>query len=282
MATTVIFWLVCSALIAAAVACLLWPLLRPTRSDSLSAASVNGSILRDQFGDLERDTRVGLLRLADVQDAHDELQRRTLTDMQEDRSMPRAMARWLGPALVLTALPPLAVVSYLSLGSPAAIEPAALMANAEQDDFMSRLQRHLRDQPRDGRGWVLLARGYAQRQQFIEAVAAYERAVTASAKVAGDASVLCEYADVLAMTQGGVLTGKPAELVRHALTLDPRHRVALEMAGSAAYERRRYQAAVEHWTELLAQLPAHDESHRQLASAIDRARRKAAVSLPDS
>jgi cytochrome c-type biogenesis protein CcmH/NrfG len=56
MATTVIFWLVCSALIAAAVACLLWPLLRPTRSDSLSAASVNGSILRDQFGDLERDT----------------------------------------------------------------------------------------------------------------------------------------------------------------------------------------------------------------------------------
>ncbi|HET8945090.1 MAG TPA: c-type cytochrome biogenesis protein CcmI, partial [Dehalococcoidia bacterium] len=61
---------------------------------------------------------------------------------------------------------------------------------------------------------------------------------------------------------------------------DPKHPVALEMAGSAAYDEGRYADSVRYWQTLLAQLAPGSERHQQLAAAIERAQRKAAVSLP--
>ncbi len=75
------------------------------------------------------------------------------------------------------------------------------------------------------------------------------------------------------MAQGGTLAGQPRELVMHALTLDPAHPKALEMAGSAAYEQRDYATAVRHWQRLLAQLPERSSEQRELAAAIARAER---------
>jgi cytochrome c-type biogenesis protein CcmH len=280
MHESLVFWTVAALLMAVAVACILLPLLRPARSDPVAAGAVNAGILRGQIDELERDVVRGLLPASDLEPARDELKRRALTEAVTQLPVTRGFARWLGPTLVVVALPTLAVVAYLALGAPGAVEPSALMADAAQEDFTARLQRHLREQPRDGRAWVLLARGHAERQQFADAAAAYERALAVAPKVAADAGVLCEYADALGMAQGRTLAGRPAELISQALALDPRHPNALEMAGSAAYEQRRYNEAAERWSELLAQLPSSSEQHGQLARAIDRARRKAAVSLP--
>jgi cytochrome c-type biogenesis protein CcmH len=54
------------------------------------------------------------------------------------------------------------------------------------------------------------------------------------------------------------------------------------MAGSAAYEKGRYADAAKHWKQLLATLPPQSDRHQELAAAIERADRKAAVSLPPS
>ena len=69
-------------------------------------------------------------------------------------------------------------------------------------------------------------------------------------------AVWCEYADALGMAQGGRLEGRPRELIERALALNPAHPKALEMAGSAAYERGDFAAAARHWKALLAQLAA--------------------------
>ena len=105
------------------------------------------------------------------------------------------------------------------------------------------LVRHLARNARDGRAWVLLARMDFEADRFDDAAVSYQKALTASAKVAADAGVWCEYADALGMAQGGMLAGKPRELVMRALALDPAHPKALEMAGSAAYEQRDFAAA---------------------------------------
>lgn len=280
MHESLIFWTVATLLIAVAVACLLLPLLRPVRGDTSGAGALNAGILRGQIEELERDVERGLLPAGDLEFARDDLQRRALTEAVSQPLPTRGFGRWLGATLIVVALPPLAIVVYLALGAPAAIEQAPLMADATEHDFIARLQRHLRDQPRDGRGWVLLARAHAERQQFADAAAAYESALVVAPKVAADAGVLCEYADALGMAQGRSLTGKPTELIGQALALDPRHPLALEMAGSAAYEQRRYDEAAARWSELLAQLRDSSERYAQLVRAIDRARRKAAVSLP--
>ena len=125
--------------------------------------------------------------------------------------------------------------------------------------------------PRDGRAWVMLARLEFEADRYAESAAAFGRAIVASPKVARDPAVWCEYADALGMAQGGSLAGAPRELVMRALSLNPAHPKALEMAGSAAAEARDYATAVTYWRELLALLPERAPMRIELEAAISRA-----------
>jgi cytochrome c-type biogenesis protein CcmH len=116
--------------------------------------------------------------------------------------------------------------------------------------------------------------------RFAEAAGNFAKALEVAPKVARDADVWCEYADALGMAQGGSLAGKPAELIGRALAIDGRNARALEMAGSAAYERRDYRMAAAYWKDLLAQMTPGSPAYAELATAIERAERRAALSLP--
>lgn len=134
--------------------------------------------------------------------------------------------------------------------------------------------------PRDGRGWALLAYAALEENAYAEAATAFEKAVTVSPKVAADPGVLCDWADALGMAQGGILKGRPIELVSRALTLSSTFPKALEMAGSAAYEQREFALAAEYWRQLLPQMAEGSAGRRALADGIARAERLAAMSPP--
>ena len=180
----------------------------------------------------------------------------------------------LVPAVLL---PMLAFGLYSIVGDPGAVSGRADIAASEVDGrqaapaMREELVAHLARSPRDGRGWVVLARLEFEADRFDEAAAAFARALAASPKVASDPGVWCEYADALGMTQGGSLAGKPRELVLRALALNPAHPKALEMAGSAAFEAKDYGTAVTYWRELLAQLPERERARVELEAAILRA-----------
>jgi cytochrome c-type biogenesis protein CcmH len=188
-------------------------------------------------------------------------------------------------ALLLVSPPGLAVHPQASgAAAPVAAKPsrAASQDAADADAFARRMRAHLQSRPRDARGWVILARMEAERDRFAEAAQAYEKALALPSKVARDAAVWCEYADALGMTQGGRLAGKPRELIDRALVLDPNHPKALELAGSAEYERGDYRAALGFWRPLLAELKPGSGAHAELAAAIARTERLAATSLPSA
>jgi cytochrome c-type biogenesis protein CcmH len=181
--------------------------------------------------------------------------------------------------LIAIGLPFAAAGLYWLLGTPEATSDSsdigADLAPTNAEDYVSRLESHLARQPRDARGWVLLARAHVQAGRFSDASRAFERALAVSpGKVARDPAVLCEYADALAMMQGGQLSGRPLQLVDQALALDSRHPMALEMAGSAAYADGRYSDSVRYWGELLPQLRPGSQRYRELAAAIERARQR--------
>ena len=83
--------------------------------------------------------------------------------------------------------------------------------------------------------------------------------------------LLADYADVLAMTQGRRLQGEPEALVARALAADPNHVKALALAGSAAFERGEYRAAIRHWQLLLTRVPANVDFARSIRGGIAQA-----------
>jgi len=188
---------------------------------------------------------------------------------------PFAATRWA--LLPMLLLPVLAFGLYSYLGDPGAVSGRAGIVVRDGDDpqaapeLREDLVAHLARSPRDGRGWVVLARLDFEADRYAEAATAYARALEASPKIASDPAVWCEYADALGMAQGGSLGGKPRELVLRALKLDPAHPKALEMAGSAAFEAHDYGTAVGYWRQLLVQLPDRAKARAELEAAIARA-----------
>lgn len=272
------FWLAAAALIAAALAFLLPTLLR-TRTgrgwrDSSHAA--NAAAYRARLAELQAEAARGELDAAQLAAAEEELQRQLLEDAQHAPARTRrSLPAWAAASAVAVALPLFAIALYFVVGTPQGAAEAPAPGGA---DYVAQLRRHLERQPGDVRGWVLLARAQAEREDFAAAAAAYERAISAPrSRAARDPTVLTEYADVLGMAQGGRLAGRPAELVAEALAIDPQHPAALEMAGSAAYEAGRYADTLRHWQALLAQLPAGSPRHRELQVAIERVRSKQGV-----
>ncbi len=199
--------------------------------------------------------------------------------------------RWHRTALLLV-LPAAAAALYLLLGDPAALnaqraELSARLRDAEGNldtaaaaNATAELQQHLQRQPGDARAWVTKARLDMQAQRFDQAAAAFERALQGKAKTTGDATVWVEYAEARGMLQGGTLAGPPRQLVDKALSLNPDHPQALDLAGSAAWEAGEFALAAAHWRRLLAQIPEGSPRHVQLMGAIQRAQQRARFALP--
>jgi cytochrome c-type biogenesis protein CcmH len=284
MSSVLLFALIAVALVAVALAFVLPALLKTrARGEAAARTSVNAAIYRQEVDELQQEVARGELEPGEAQSMQQEMHRRLVDDAREAGASPASTPRARKVALfVAVALPVVAVVLYFTVGKPDALtdDPPAPVGEAAKVDFIEQLQSHLSRQPRDGRGWVLLARAQADRNEFKAAADAYQKALTVSEKVAKDPAVLCEYADALGMVQGGRLAGRPAELIAKALSINPEHPAALEMAGSVAYEEGRYADAVRYWKQLLADLAPGSDRHAELSTAVERAERKAAVTLP--
>ncbi len=288
--TSLVFWLVAAAMTLAALLLVLPRLWRgPRDTVAVSRTALNAAIYRREIAELEAEHESGQVTAEQLATARGELERRLLADTQDDAPPEAPVGGARRTAVVVSlVLPAAAIALYVLFGDPSAVRGDASpgvfdsAADLATPGTRGELVRHLERNPRDGRGWVLLARAEAGADRFADAALAFERALAASPKVAADAGVWCEYADALGMAQGGQLAGKPRELVMRALSIGPAHPRALEMAGSAAYEAREFDAAARYWRQLAAQLPEGSSSHRELVAAIARADRLALLTRSTS
>jgi cytochrome c-type biogenesis protein CcmH len=280
-----LFWGIAAAMTALALAFVLPRLLsRQAPRDDVARGATNVAVYRSQLADLDRDVAAGLLTVDQHRTARLEIERRLLDEAGIDDRGGATDSKMPKTALALSlALPLAAFALYAVFGNPALLRvepsdaPGFDAGTVDPAATGEALARHLERNPRDGRGWVLLGRQQMEQDRFAEAAAAFANALAASPKVARDPSVWCDYADALGMAQGGSLEGKPREAIGRALALDPGFPRALEMAGSAAYERRDFTAAADHWRRLLPQLREGTRPHAELMAAIARADRLAAA-----
>jgi cytochrome c-type biogenesis protein CcmH len=280
------FALILLVLTAVAVLLLVLPLLRAGRGSTTSLADANVSVYRDQFSELERDLRSGTLSVEQYSLAHADLERRMLEDV-EASAPPRPQASRTGvvaAVAVAVAVPVCAGLLYLHLGNPQALTaPRHAVADASSvtveqfQDMTIKLATRLEKNPDDPVGWTMLGRAYKALQRYPDAIKALERAEKLDPT---NADVLVEHAEAIGLAHGGNLEGAPTVLLARALEIAPDNQKALTLAGTAAFGRQDYAAAVGHWQRLAAAVPADSELGRALATGIAEARVRAGGKAP--
>jgi len=267
-----LFWAICAALAALALALVLRPLLARRGAASVSRREANIAIYRDQRRELDADLAAGKIAREEHAKARAELEARLLEDVDaaaEATPPPRGGRR--AAVLVGIGLPVAALAVYLAVGSPGALSPQADpgAVTAEQiDDMVGRLAARLREDPEDAEGWKMLGRSYAVLGRFGEAVDAYSKAAMRAPR---DAQLLADFADALAMARGQSLQGEPEKLVLRALEIDPQNLKALALAGTAAFERKAFAAAAGYWQRMLPLVPPGSEDAQAIRDNVAQA-----------
>ena len=266
------------AMVAAALAWILVPLLRGTTTARITGEASNVAVLRDQLRELESDLRNGTISRENYDLARQDLERRALEESKNPArtvaSMP-SRAGALTAAIVAGALPIAAMLIYVALGNFDAFSSSAT-AGGRHDvspeqiaKMIKELEGRLENDPGNADGWSILARTYYQLNRFPEATRAYEHA---TALRPDDAQLLADYADALAAAQGGTLQGKPLELVARALAADPTQWKALALAGTEAFDRKDYAKAVAYWERMKASVPSGSQFAQSVDASIAEAR----------
>jgi len=283
-----VFWLVAVLLIAAALLFLLPPLIqkgqRQTSEDAIARDELNVTIFKDQVAELERDLSVGVVTQEQYETAKHDLERSFLqnanTDVDEpvlqiDRVIGRSAA-----VVIAVLIPILALTLYNMLGAKEAglhPEDARPQVQAEGhegtlEEQVRKLQDHLQEKPDDAEGWMMLARSYYFLKQYGAAAETFARA--SALQQDSNAELLADYADALAMANGRNMAGKPYELVKKALAIEPRFQKALWLAGTATYQSGDFEATLGYWKRLLEIFPKGSENYVQMQKNVGEIQQK--------
>ncbi len=270
----IFFWLLVTAMTGLALWIIVPPLLKQEQGRDSELDDQNIAIARQRLAELKTQLEAGAINESQYQEQYSELEMVLNDDLslRAQKKNEKATGRWI-IAPVAIVLPILAVSLYMALGNFDAIEmvgseqsPAHQSASAPDVNAMVQgLAARLKQQPDDAEGWEMLGRSYKYLKQFQKAADAFAQAY----RLRGDqTNILLQYADSLAMANGGSLKGRPAELVYKALKQSPNDQTALWLAGMAKAESGAYSQALQYWQRLKKILPPDSESYQELMGLI--------------
>ena len=178
--------------------------------------------------------------------------------------------------ILLLVIPVFVISVYSFIGDPNSIEKLVLVSdlkntknNSEKlvsvEQMLNRVERRLLDDPNNTDDWLMLANSYVVLKRYPEAIRAFENLYRLKGD---DPSLLFRYADVLAMANSGIFAGKPSELIKKALQLDPQNTMGLWLAGLVAYEEGEIKKAISYWQNVLPKLEEGSEEQKNIKKYI--------------
>lgn len=271
----------------------LFPLLRrrvsaAARGEAVAASNV--AVFKSQRAEIEEDFSRALISAEERDAAIAELSRRLLDEVPEGTSTPSAATSPHTPPVMLVLalallVPLIAIGLYVKVGSTAGLSPPApvvvsaggggphspdasgspAMSDAKIVEMVDTLAKKMEQNPKDPKGWILLARSQGALGRIPQALAAYERA---NALQPNDAQILADYADTLVVSQQGRFEGKPQQLIAAALKADPNHLKSLALAGTAELRLGNREASLKHWEKLQSLVAKDSDDYRQVQAII--------------
>ena len=285
----IVFWSIAAAMLIAALAFVVPPLLVRRSAESTDHGATNLALLRRAIEDNDAELRSGVIDRNQWEKTKHEIERRALDESQVATESPPAAASasttgrspWLA-ALIGVLIPVAALALYIVLGDPRALTgEVAPTSSAEHalgreqiETMVARLADKLSTTPDDAEGWAMLGRSYMAIGRFPDAVKAYQQALR---RMPADARLLADYADALGTVKGG-LAGEPERLIARALAANPDQPKALALAGTIAFNKQDFAKAIVHWERALANLPEESGFRNMVASGLTDAREELARS----
>jgi cytochrome c-type biogenesis protein CcmH len=150
-------------------------------------------------------------------------------------------------------------------------DPEEQAARQQIEAMVGKLAERLKEKPDDATGWLMLGRSYTVLGRDDEALTAYAKA---AALRPTDATTLADYADAVAVKNGGRATPESDALIARALAAEPTHLKSLALAGTSAFEHGDFATAARHWEKMAQGLPADSPDMPRLQASLDEARRR--------
>ena len=190
--------------------------------------------------------------------------------------------------LIFILVPVFVLTIYSYIGSSNSIELLATNTSSQElsndnlvsvEEMLKGVERRLIDDPDNANDWLMLANSYVVLKRYTDAIRAYENLYRLNGD---DPSLLFRYADVLAMANSGIFKGKPTELVKKGLQLDPENTMGLWLAGLAEYEEGRINKAIDYWQRVLPKLEKGSDEEKNIKKYIEFAAKENNISLDNS
>ncbi len=243
----------------AAVAAVWWPLSRrerPVRSGSDIA------VYRDQLEEIGRDEAASLIGNVEAEAARVEVSRHLIAASETAEAAtlvaapgPSGRCRRATLAAAILLLPLGAGLVYLSLGSPSLAPVSVNAAAGDQplpgglENIVAEVETYLANNPRNGRGWEVLAPVYLRLGRFDDAVRARRNAL----EIFGpDPARLGDLGEAIVMASNGVVTPEAKDLFERAHAADSEDVMAQYYLGLNAKQEGRRDEAVKRWTALVS------------------------------
>jgi cytochrome c-type biogenesis protein CcmH len=290
-----VFWLTAIVMLLITVVLVVWPLLRQGRVSDIDQDALNLDLARDRLREWQTALNEEAINEAEFDNLRSELEDTLLLELSseapiENRQKPRAYL-----AIALTVVIPLVVIGlYLKVGTPTALLPenvADSSINSQVIDLQKsgltidlmlvQLKNRLEKNPKDKRGWSILAHAMMSLNRYPEAAQAYEAWLRLEEN---RPDVMVRYADALAMAAGGDFGGRPTSLLEEALSVDPFEPQGLWLSGLAANERMDLKQALIYWYRLeplLVEQPQLLENLQQMIAQTEAAMLADGTELPD-
>jgi cytochrome c-type biogenesis protein CcmH len=254
-------WAIFALMTAAALAAVIWPL---ARARAVASAGSDTAVYRDQLEEIERDRADGRIGHDEFEAARIEVSRRLLAAAnpggrsaaapEVSGSSRRRFAALIAAAV---AVPLVAIPLYGLLGSPDL--PGQPLGSRDADAgansiaaLIAKIETHLEENPKDGRGWEIVAPVYMKLERYDDAVKARRNALD----LLGDtAEREVDLGEALTAAANGVVTAEAKTAFDRAEALEPDHFKAMYYLGLAAQQDGNATEAARLWRDLIAKAP---------------------------
>ena len=221
------------------------------------------AVYRDQLDEIDRDEAASLIGNVEAEAARVEVSRRLIAAAETAKAAILVAApdspgryRWATLAAAIILLPLAAGGIYFSLGSPNLVPVSINAATDGQqplpggiENTVAEVETYLESNPRNGRGWELLAPVYLRLGRFDDAVRARRNAL----EIFGpDAARLGDLGEAIVVASNGVVTAEAKGLFERANAADPEDVMAQYYLGLSAKQEGRRDEAVKRWTALVS------------------------------